>query len=166
MQSNDVPRSTDGQQVVPGACLCGAVVFELELNVASDPDRTVGVCHCTACLRWTGGGPVQFLVTVPERFRVLHGPELLAHYRDQTALIRTFCRRCGSSLYLDSGLAYFVSVGALDYLELPLMVRMRLLEKAQSEPVAVDGTANDPLSPVRRLGGGRGIEHNHFHFHS
>lgn len=167
MQSNDHHRSTEGHQVAHGACLCGAVAFELELYVPSDADRTVGVCHCAACRRWTGGGPVPFLVTVPERFHVEHGQELLAHYRDQSSLIRTFCRRCGTNLYQDTGLAYFVCAGALDDLELPPMVQMRLAEKAAwAEPVPDDVTADRPLYPAGLQNGRRGIEHNHLHFHS
>ena len=73
----------------------------------------MGVCHCTACRRWSGAESLPFVVTVPERFRVRRGLDQLAHYRDGDSRMRAFCRRCGSSLYQDTGTTYYVSAGAL-----------------------------------------------------
>lgn len=98
---------------VNGACLCGAVVFELRASQQYGPDRVVGVCHCTCCQHWSGAGGLPFVVVAPEQFRVTHGQELLAHFRDQDSRLRTFCRRCGSSLYYDAGTAYHVAAGVL-----------------------------------------------------
>ena len=99
--------------MVSGTCLCGAVEFELQPSHQYGGDRTMGVCHCTACQRWTGAPSLPFVVTAPERFRVVRGLDQVAHYRDGDSTMRAFCRRCGSSLYQDSGTTYYVSAGAL-----------------------------------------------------
>lgn len=100
-------------EVICGACLCGAVTFELKASFQYGPDRAMGICYCLGCQRWTGGPSLPFVVVVPERFRVTRGQEQVAHYRDEASTVRAFCRRCGSGLYQDIGTAYYVSAGAL-----------------------------------------------------
>jgi hypothetical protein len=104
--------------VIRGACLCGDVTFELRPSLQFGADRAMGVCHCAHCQRWSGGAGLPFVVTSPDRFRVTHGQELLAYYRDAPSSLRTFCRRCGSSLYHDAGTTYYVSAGTLQDLNL------------------------------------------------
>lgn len=78
----------------------------------------MGICHCTRCQHWSGGSGLPFVVVAPERFAIVRGQEQLAHYRDDDAQLRTFCRRCGSSLYYDAGTTYHVAAGALHNLTL------------------------------------------------
>jgi hypothetical protein len=67
---------------VAGACLCGAVRFE----VTGAVDR-VAHCHCTICQRAHGAA---FVTT---------GEADLAHYRSSEIGTRSFCRTCGSSMF-------------------------------------------------------------------
>jgi hypothetical protein len=96
-----------------GACLCAAITFELHPSQQYGPDRVVGVCHCTRCQQWSGGGSWPFIVVAPERFRATSGQELMAFYRDDQSQLRIFCRHCGSSLYYDTGTTYHVAIGVM-----------------------------------------------------
>lgn len=109
-----VVESTD---VLKGSCLCGAIAFEMQVARQFGAGRAMGFCPCSRCQRWTGGAGLPFVVTVPERFSTVRGQDLMAHYRDDSSVIRTFCRRCGSSLYQDTGTTYYVSAGALEGLQ-------------------------------------------------
>jgi hypothetical protein len=99
--------------VIHGACLCEDVAFELRPSFQYGPDRAMGICRCAQCQRWSGGWELPFVVASPDHFRVTRGQELLAYYRDAPSSLRTFCRRCGSSLYHDAGTTYYVSAGTL-----------------------------------------------------
>ena len=105
-------------ELIRGSCLCEAITFELQVSHQYGANRTMGFCHCTGCQRWSGGAGLPFVVAVPERFTVTKGQELMAHYRDDGSAIRAFCRRCGSSLYQDTGNTYYVSAGALEDLHM------------------------------------------------
>ena len=75
-----------------GACLCGAVAFEVE-----GPVRDVIVCHCTQCRKWSGH--VWAAASVPlDRFRLL-SDRGLRWFRASDRASRGFCDRCGSSLF-------------------------------------------------------------------
>ena len=104
-------------QEMHGACLCGAVAFELRASQYG-PDGPMWVCQCTGCRRWTGAPSLPFVRVVPEHFRVTQGQEQIAHYYDGGSSIRAFCRRCGSSLYQEIGVAYHVCGGVLHDVDL------------------------------------------------
>lgn len=77
-----------------GACLCGAVRFEL-----AEPFVGVSHCHCTNCKRIAGGtGTVSGRVRT-EAVRVLAGSELLTTYQPEEGTAKTFCSVCGSNLF-------------------------------------------------------------------
>ena len=97
-----------------GACLCGGVVFGLCASREPGPNRAMGTCDCSLCRRWSGAAELPFVIVVPEHLTVDRGEELLAHYRDDEGRLRTFCRRCGSHLYYDTGRRYHVTAGVLD----------------------------------------------------
>ena len=84
--------------VIHGECLCGEIAFEFR------EAKLHGLGHAL-------GRP--FVVAVPEQFRVTRGQELMAHYRGEGTTVRTFCRRCGSSLYTEEDLTYHVSAEVL-----------------------------------------------------
>jgi hypothetical protein len=94
----------------------------------------MGVCHCTNCQRWSGAPSLPFVVAVPERFRVVHGLEQMAHYRDENSTMRAFCRRCGSGLYQDTGTTYYVSAGVLRDLTLQPAFHLHLADKPPLAP--------------------------------
>ena len=89
--------------LIHGECLCGEIAFEFRESHQHGRDRAMGTCHCTRCQRWSGSSSVPFVVASPQQFRVTKGQELMAHYRSEGTSVRTFCRRCGSSLYTDAG---------------------------------------------------------------
>ncbi|PZX58554.1 GFA family protein [Cereibacter changlensis] len=75
-----------------GACLCGAVAFEVE-----GPLRPVIACHCTQCRKMSGH--FWAATSVPhDRFRLVRD-EGLAWFRSSAEARRGFCRRCGASLF-------------------------------------------------------------------
>ena len=79
---------------VPGACLCGAIRFEVGL-----PTLFCVHCHCSMCRRGHGAGYVTWIGVPRERLRVLAGEEALVHYRSSEHGTRSFCPTCGSSLF-------------------------------------------------------------------
>ena len=88
---------TDASETGPGtagACLCGAVRFEL----ASALDRVVH-CHCTMCQRAHGAAFVTWAAVPADRLRLTAGEANLARYRSSEIGTRSFCRTCGSSLF-------------------------------------------------------------------
>ena len=75
-----------------GHCHCGRVRY----RVAGDRFDDVGVCHCEACRRSTGGTHVTW-ATVPEDSFAWTG-EPPAEYRSSDHGCRYFCPRCGAQL--------------------------------------------------------------------
>jgi hypothetical protein len=82
---------------VPGACLCGAVTFTVEL-----PTLFCAHCHCTMCRRAHGAGYVTWLCVPTERFQIRSGADGLVRYRSSDHGTRSFCGTCGSHLFFES----------------------------------------------------------------
>ena len=80
-----------------GSCLCGAVRFTVRT-----PSLFCGHCHCTLCQRSHGAGYVTWFAVPREQFRLDAGEEELAAYASSEHGRRSFCRRCGSSLFCES----------------------------------------------------------------
>lgn len=75
-----------------GACLCGAVAFEVD-----PPLRDVVACHCRQCRKQSGHSWAA--TSVPhDRFRLTRDDGLV-WYRASPAAQRGFCRHCGSFLF-------------------------------------------------------------------
>ena len=82
---------------VPGACLCGAIQYEIELPTLGSVH-----CHCTMCRRWNGAGYTTWCAIEKNRLRILSGKEQLVRYQSSDHAGRLFCSVCGSSLFGDS----------------------------------------------------------------
>jgi hypothetical protein len=80
-----------------GGCLCGAVRFRVEL-----PTLFCGHCHCSMCRRSHGAGFVTWFAVPRASFRVETGEAELTRFRSSEHGTRSFCRRCGSSLFCES----------------------------------------------------------------
>ncbi len=83
-----------GEQTIPGACLCGAVRFEVD-----GPLERVAHCHCSICRRAHGAAFVTWAALPEARVRVTAGEDRLERYRSSEIGTRSFCRTCGSSLF-------------------------------------------------------------------
>lgn len=77
-----------------GSCLCSAVTFEIEGELAA-PDA----CHCSKCRKQTGH---YFASTdVPKDRLTIRGDENVGWYQSSEKVRRGFCKTCGSSLFWD-----------------------------------------------------------------
>ncbi len=91
-----------------GSCLCGAVRF-----TAKTVDKSVGVCHCNMCRKWSGGP----LMAVSCGSEVLfEGEENISMFDSSEWAERGFCRQCGSHLFyrLKGNNEHIMSVGLFD----------------------------------------------------
>ena len=82
---------------VAGACLCGGVRFTVTL-----PTLFCMHCHCTMCQRNHGAAYVTWLGAARERLALDAGAELLSRYASSEHGSRTFCSRCGTSLFCEN----------------------------------------------------------------
>ena len=83
----------ENDRSVSGACLCGAVRFEVDL-----PTSFCAHCHCGMCRRNHGAGYVTWVGLPDSQFRILAGEDQLVAYVSSEHGVRSFCRTCGSSL--------------------------------------------------------------------
>ena len=84
---------------VDGACHCGKIKFEAEI----DPTKVV-ICHCTDC-QAMAGAPFRVVVpTAKEHFRLLQGqPKTYLKISDSgNRRIQAFCPDCSSPIYATS----------------------------------------------------------------
>ena len=78
-----------------GACLCGAVRFEVTGPLAP-PDA----CHCAQCRRWSGH--VWASTDVLRTDVVIEGEDALTWFHSSGRVRRGFCASCGSVLFWDA----------------------------------------------------------------
>jgi hypothetical protein len=84
-------------KIVAGACLCGAVKFEVTL-----PSLWCAHCHCSQCQRFHGAPLVTWVGFNGDSFRVTAGEEILRWYHSSALAQRGFCGDCGSSILFQS----------------------------------------------------------------
>ncbi|PCJ10099.1 MAG: aldehyde-activating protein [Rhodobacteraceae bacterium] len=77
-----------------GSCLCGAVTFEFQGEIA-DPNG----CHCHQCRKQTG----HYLVStdVDRSKLTIFGEQSLTWFQSSDKVRRGFCAVCGSTLFWD-----------------------------------------------------------------
>ena len=92
-----------------GSCLCGAVTFTIEGDLAS-PDA----CHCSQCRKQSGH--VWASTDVPEDRIAIEGADNLTWYKASEKVRRGFCKTCGSYLFWDpmGQPRLAVAMGAID----------------------------------------------------
>ena len=92
-----------------GACLCGAVSFEVQGDLPP-PDA----CHCTQCRKHSGH--VFASTDVPRSAVTIHGADKVTWFRSSEKVRRGFCSVCGSSLFWDPIHRDFIGIamGAFD----------------------------------------------------
>lgn len=74
-----------------GGCLCGQVTV-----TATQPEQSIGACHCTTCRQW-GGGP--FMGVGCGSAVSFSGEDAISCFDSSEWAERGFCRHCGSHLY-------------------------------------------------------------------
>lgn len=77
-----------------GACLCGAITFEVT-GALPPPDA----CHCSRCRKQSG----HFWAStdVPRAAVTIHGADKVTWFRSSEKVRRGFCSTCGSVLFWD-----------------------------------------------------------------
>lgn len=92
-----------------GSCLCGAVRFEVEGELAP-PDA----CHCSQCRKQSG----HFWAStdIDKSALSLHGAENVTWFQSSAKVRRGFCSVCGSFLFWEpiSRDTIAVAMGAFD----------------------------------------------------
>jgi hypothetical protein len=86
-----------GGYSVSGSCLCGDVRFTAQL-----PSLFCGHCHCTMCRRAHGAGFVTWFAVSRDRFSLDAGNDQLVRFDSSDHGTRSFCNRCGSTLFCES----------------------------------------------------------------
>ena len=96
-----------------GSCLCGAVTY-----AAKDMPAEVGACHCEMCRKHSGG--IFIGVRVPADNISFEGEDNVGTFKSSEWAERSFCKKCGSTLYYhvtaagpESGV-YHLGFGTLD----------------------------------------------------
>ena len=94
-----------------GSCLCGAVGFEVDEQVARAIDRT-SVCHCGQCRKQSGH--VWASAVVPQSAVRIAGEPVW--YEASPVAKRGFCPTCGSFLFWKANDedTMSVSLGSID----------------------------------------------------
>ena len=79
---------------VTGSCYCGTVRFEAAL-----PSRFCAHCHCDNCRRAHGAAFITYVGFPSEQVRIIGGEDKLRRFETETGATRSFCERCGSTLF-------------------------------------------------------------------
>jgi len=95
-----------------GGCLCGAVRYEVEGELAP-----VQLCHCGQCRKAQGSAFGANVPVAAAAFRLLQGGDVLREHRASPGKRRVFCGTCGSPLFSqrdDAPAALRLRAGSLD----------------------------------------------------
>ncbi|MET0986873.1 MAG: GFA family protein, partial [Steroidobacteraceae bacterium] len=76
---------------VTGACLCGAVRYEID-----EPFGRMTHCHCSMCRKHHGTAFATFAAAPLTGFRWVAGQNEIVLYASSSHDVRSFCRHCGS----------------------------------------------------------------------
>jgi hypothetical protein len=140
--------SGDEARRVPGACLCGAVRFTVTL-----PTLFCGHCHCSMCRRNHGAAYVTWIAAARERLALDAGAELLTRYASSEHGSRTFCSRCGTSLFCEND-------QHPERVDIPLASLSGPIDRAPALHVFFDDRADwtEVCDALPKLGGKTGVE--------
>jgi len=138
---------SDAKQV-PGACLCGGVRFTVTL-----PTLACVHCHCSMCRRNHGAAYVTWIATAQEQLALDAGKDLLTRYASSQHGSRTFCSRCGTSLFCENE----THPGRVD---IPLANLSGPIDRAPALHIFFDDRADwtELRDGLPRLGGKTGLE--------
>ncbi len=83
--------------LINGACLCGAVHYQVET-----PANWCAHCHCTICRKAHGAAFVTWFGVPKKAMTLLAGTTLVKWYRSSNRARRGFCNFCGSTLFFEA----------------------------------------------------------------
>ena len=87
-QRNEEQTTETGSQKHAGGCHCGAVRFEVEIDLG----KGAGRCNCSICTKTAVTGAI----VKPHAFKLLSGEESLSTYQwGGNISTRFFCKHCG-----------------------------------------------------------------------
>ena len=87
-------KATKAAGVARGQCLCGGVVFEIDV-----PARWAWHDHSSASRRAHGAAYATYVGSWRKRFRITAGEKDISRFDDATTKTRrSFCKRCGTPL--------------------------------------------------------------------
>jgi hypothetical protein len=131
-----------------GACLCGAVRFTAKL-----PSSFCGHCHCSMCRRNHGAGFVTWFAVPKEQLVIDDGENELVEFASSDHGTRSFCGRCGSSLFCVTG-------ATPDHIDIPLASMDGPIDRAPKLHIFFDDRVEwvDVNDGLPRLGGETGLE--------
>jgi hypothetical protein len=138
----------DPSKSASGSCLCGAVRFTVGL-----PSLYCAHCHCSMCRRNHGAAYVTWFGVPRAALTLDAGEKDLVRYESSEHGSRSFCGRCGSSLFCENTLHP-------DRVDIPLAAISGPIDRAPQFHVFFDSRApwvkiGDALP---RLGGKSGVE--------
>lgn len=81
---------------IDGACHCGAITYEAELDLAN-----VGICHCADCQALSASAFRTLAIVESDKFEISQGaPKYYVKVGDSgNPRIQAFCADCGAGLY-------------------------------------------------------------------
>ena len=77
-----------------GGCLCGAVRYEVEGELAP-----IQLCHCGQCRKAQGGAFAANLPVAAAAFLLIQGQDVLREHRASPGKRRVFCGGCGGPVF-------------------------------------------------------------------
>jgi hypothetical protein len=77
--------------MIPGACLCGSLRYEVD-----GPLESLAHCHCSMCRKHHGAPFASVVEVAADGFRWLEGEGSVAEYASSASRVRRFCVSCGS----------------------------------------------------------------------
>lgn len=133
---------------VTGHCLCGSIRFTAAL-----PSLFCAHCHCSMCRRNHGAAYVTWFAVPRSAVTVESGAGDLVRFASSEHGSRSFCRRCGTSLFCEND-------AHPERTDIPLATVDGPIDRAPQAHVFFDSGADwtSVGDELPRLGGATGLE--------
>jgi len=98
--------------MIHGSCLCGSVRYEIRNSLGR-----VTHCHCSRCRKAHGAAFGTYARVNYADFNFISGEGDVTSYRSSPDVLRTFCKRCGSTLQFireSKPQSFSLAIGTLD----------------------------------------------------
>lgn len=98
--------------MLQGGCLCGDVAYEIGTTL-----KWITHCHCSMCRKQHGAAFATYASVGRKHVAVRDPSARLTRFRSSAKVVRTFCGRCGASLFWEHDDApgiLDVALGTLD----------------------------------------------------